>query len=78
MNYVERCKKIFIDLENYLTAREYQEASNYLVSLTNEERSISEMKSGLVITKAFKNHEVIRESRANLLALYERKKNELS
>jgi len=73
---IGRCEQIFIDLENLLTPREYEKAAEYLVKLTDESRSISELKSGLVITHAFINHPILKEPRARLAELLEKKHKE--
>ena len=71
MTETESCKKIFTELIELLNERQYILASDYLKTLYNG--TISEMKSGLIMTKAFKEHEVMKDSRKKLLELFEEK-----
>lgn len=69
----DSCLKIFTDLKELLDVREYSIVSNYLKTLYNG--TVSEMKSALIMTKAFKEHEDIKNSRKILLESYEKKIN---
>ena len=71
MNEVESCKKIFLDLQDLLNDRKYKETSEYLQTLYDG--TISEMKSALIMTKSFKEHEILKDSRKSLLESFENK-----
>jgi len=75
---VFRCIKIFEDLEKLLTPRKYEEARDFLLKLNDERRSISELKSALVITYGLKDHPVLKDAREIIHALYDKKMGKVS
>lgn len=69
---------IFEDLFALLDQRDYQRVAEYLQDLVHEDCSISELKSALIATNAFKEELTISDSRELVQDLYEKKKKDRS
>jgi hypothetical protein len=53
------CKK-------YLTEKDYEGAANYIRDLTSKEMDVNFYKTILILTKSFKDHEIVGPARAEL------------
>lgn len=65
-------EQTFDKFKALLDARKYSEVSSLIETYLNDEtKSVGDLKTVLVITKSFKNHEIISANRKKLLELLE-------
>lgn len=81
MNEKERCKKIFLDLQDLIKSKQYHNVDAYLQNLNNETSTISEIKSALIMTEniepiSSEDLNLFLNTRIELRKLMERKINE--
>jgi hypothetical protein len=71
MNLVEQCKELHYKFREFLDVKNYEKVRELIESLFDADVNL--MKTALIITKGFKEHETIKDSRAKLLEKLEKK-----
>ncbi len=59
---IEELKKIHNELREYYDARDYLGAKLYIENLHKGSRDVNRLRTVLVISKSFKNHEVLEDT----------------
>ena len=72
---LDELSKVFDDIEDLLTAKKYDETNAYLHDLLvqgqwDDTEQLNRLKTAMVITKGFKDHEAIAETRAQVVMQY--------
>jgi RNAse (barnase) inhibitor barstar len=68
---IEELKKIHNDLREYYDVRDYTGAKLYIENLHKVTRDVNRLRTVLVISKSFKNHEVLEDTLRKTVELIE-------
>ncbi len=66
---INTLEEIHYQCRGFIEAKDFEALKNYIDTFNSAESFTSELKTILVITKAFKENEIIKESRKNILVL---------
>jgi hypothetical protein len=73
MNESEKFSEIHDKIKSFVDVKDFNSVNEFIKSFLNNESSVGDLKSILVITKGLKDNEVICNTRKNIIELLESK-----